>query len=77
MYNYKIGWCYICGQGWVVIAKTKNDVFLCCCDECESVWKSPQHFLQHKSCRKSRLQFQAVDIDDNDILPDYWKDYIL
>lgn len=42
-YEFKIGWCKICNQGWLEIVKDKADQKLfICCSECESEWDSPE-----------------------------------
>ena len=42
-YNFKVKWCPVCDQGWVIIAKDKSTKQLFCyCTECETEWKRPQ-----------------------------------
>ena len=42
-FDFKIGWCRICNQGWLEIVKDKETQKLfICCTECESEWDSPE-----------------------------------
>ncbi|GHU04778.1 hypothetical protein FACS1894158_05780 [Betaproteobacteria bacterium] len=43
MYDTKIAKCPICdGQGLILIVQEiSSGEFYCCCDECESEWKTP------------------------------------
>jgi hypothetical protein len=41
--KFKVKWCPVCDQGWVVIAKDKKTGKLFCyCKECETEWTQPQ-----------------------------------
>jgi hypothetical protein len=40
--KFKIKWCPVCDQGWVVVAKDKTTkILFCYCLECETEWKQP------------------------------------
>lgn len=77
MYEYKIGLCYICNQGWILISKTDDKQFFCHCEECESTWDSPQDFFKHRISKNDKLQFSAINIQDDDVLPDDWLKYVI
>ena len=48
---YKIAWCPLCEQGWVVIVKDKQTSQLYAyCTECETEWNDPAKGIKEESC---------------------------
>lgn len=48
---YKIAWCPLCEQGWVVIVKDKHTSQLYAyCTECETEWNDPAKGIKEESC---------------------------
>ncbi|WP_197144221.1 hypothetical protein [Lysinibacillus sphaericus] len=47
--EYKVDWCPLCDQGWVIIVKDiQTSSLYLCCKECESEWKSPYEITQEQ-----------------------------
>ena len=45
-YLYKVGWCKVCDQGWLVIAKEiASAKFWIICDECSTLYITPREMI--------------------------------
>ena len=76
VYNSKIGWCYICNQGWVSIVRTIENLHYCICEECETEWDSPENFFSKNGGTHFKYS-SAIYLDDEDIENCRWKNYIM
>ena len=67
---YKIAWCPLCEQGWVVIVKDKQTSQLYAyCTECETEWNDLAKGIKEESC----LPFGAFDNLYHQLLKKYRK----
>ncbi|GHT69828.1 hypothetical protein AGMMS50239_37250 [Bacteroidia bacterium] len=75
-YEYKIKWCPICKQGWIIIVKEKisENLFLYC-TECESEWIDPQEINTINATRECFGFIVNPDIEE--IKNKGWEKYIL
>ncbi|WDU78851.1 hypothetical protein [Lysinibacillus sp. G01H] len=72
MYEFKVGWCPFCDQGWVEIVKNQmTEELLLCCNECDTNWNNydefkkddiPSYFRQYEE-----VEFEKdYESDDDD-----------
>ena len=54
---YKIAWCPLCEQGWVVIVKDKHTSQLYAyCTECETEWNDPAKGIKGLHPRSTEME---------------------
>ena len=74
---YKIAWCPLCGQGWVVIVKDKQTSQLYAyCTECETEWNDPTKGIKEESCLSFGTFGQFVPPSFEEISKSDWYKYI-
>jgi hypothetical protein len=77
MHNFKVSWCPICCQGWVIVAKdeTTQELFLYC-TECETEWKEPEYVLRNHSSIRNKYGF-AIQPTLQEVQYKGWSAYLL
>lgn len=74
---YKIAWCPLCEQGWVVIVKDKHTSQLYAyCTECETEWNDPAKSIKEESCLPFGAFGQFVPPTFEEISKSDWYKYI-
>jgi hypothetical protein len=74
---YKIAWCPLCEQGWVVIVKDKQTSQLYAyCTECETEWNDPAKGIKEESCLPFGAFGQFVPPTFEEISKSDWYKYI-
>mgnify|MGYP001782236288 FL=1 len=74
---YKIAWCPLCEQGWVVIVKDKQTSQLYAyCTECETEWNDPTKGIKEESCLSFGTFGQFVPPTFEEISKSDWYKYI-
>ena len=74
---YKIAWCPLCEQGWVVIVKDKHTSQLYAyCTECETEWNDPAKGIKEESCLPFGAFGQFVPPTFEEISKSDWYKYI-
>ena len=74
---YKIAWCPLCEQGWVVIVKDKQTSQLYAyCTECETEWNDPTKGIKEESCLPFGAFGQFVPPTFEEISKSDWYKYI-
>lgn len=75
-YQYNIGSCPLCKQGYLEIVKEQEtNVLFICCDECMGEWESPEDALLKRN--GSRLKFgKVVEPTFEEICSVNWQQYI-
>jgi len=79
-YEFKVGWCPFCNQGWAEIEKDiRHDELIIVCSECDTVWKSPQDFKNNEPLRGYQHDdsFRTSKPTENEIQQKGWEPYIL
>ena len=75
-YEYRVGWCKNCNQGWLYIVKDKaTQMLFIRCDECEIEWDSPEGIDVYGKSIWNREGIIEVP-DYKDILTNGWEEYI-
>ncbi len=76
-YQYKIGSCLICKQGYLEIVKEEHSgkMFICC-DECEAEWENPEDALQKKNGSRQKYG-KIIEPSLEDIQSEGWGKYIM
>ena len=75
--RYKIAWCPLCEQGWVVIVKDKHTSQLYAyCTECETEWNDPAKGIKEESCLPFGAFGQFVPPTFEEISKSDWYKYI-
>ena len=75
-YEFKIGWCGICNQGWLEIVKDQQTQKLfICCSECESEWESPEDVIDRTLSTQRKYGMIELPVY-NEIKESGWEKYI-
>lgn len=76
-YEFKIGWCPFCNQGWAEIVKdTSNDELLVMCSECDTVWNTPQDFKKNSPNPNYHFNGKITDPVIEEIIFKKWENFI-
>ncbi|WP_409368471.1 hypothetical protein [Lysinibacillus sp. 38-6] len=91
MYEFKVGWCPFCDQGWVEIVKNQmTEELLLYCNECNTNWKTyddfkkddiPAYFRQYEEVEfevdcEAEFSFNIIKPTYQEIINIGWDKYI-
>ena len=73
---YKVGWCPLCDQGWVIIVKDilTSAIYLCC-DECETQWENP-YAISEMDCLPFNTYGRYEIATENDLNTMGWSEFL-
>lgn len=76
-FEFKIGWCPFCNQGWAEIVKDISDNDLrVMCSECYTVWNSPQDFIDNIPNPGYQFTAKFTDTTIEEITAKKWDRFI-
>ena len=74
--EYKVDWCPLCDQGWVIIVKDiQTSNLYVCCKECESEWKSP-HEITQEQCLPFNTYAKYDFPTEDEVISYGWAEFI-